>query len=236
MRAQKALKTVGIIFLIVCVIFIAIDIFKVLKININFIGMQSSDRISASSSIDEIRYEPTDYKIANKDEALDEIKQIVVALKEDYSKKEIKEDLFEIGNIHKIENLFYNYESYAVVKYKLLNIIEDLPKLNSTIKGFNNSQLKVYYNENKAYIEKYYGITDSNKFIEFAKSLSFLDNGDIKRVAIDVASINFDYDNNNLKFNIKLRADNDNIVTYSIRCDYYKSSDAQVKPYVKIIE
>lgn len=235
MRALKILKTFAIIFLIICVIFIAIDIFKVLKININFMGMQSSNRIPSSSNVDEIRYEPTDYIIANKEDALEEIKKIVIELKSDYDEIEPKEELFEIGNIHKIENLFYNYESYAIVKYKLLNIIEDLPKLNNAIKGFSNSQLEVYYDENSAYIEKYYGITSSSEFVGFAKTLSFLGNGGIKRVALEVASINFDYDNNNLGFNIKLRAANDKIATYFIRCDYYKSSDNQVKPYVKII-
>jgi len=232
MRFQKILRRLAIIFFIICVVFLAIDIIKNIKISIDFMAMQSSGRISSSSTNDKVRYEPTNYVIANKEDALEEIKKITLGLKNEYEKSNEKVNLFEIGNIHKLEDYFYEYKSYAVVKYKLLNIIDDLPKLYSKIKGYGDSQLETYFNENSNYIESYYGITSSSEFIDLAKSLSFLGNGKIKKVVVDTGSIELDYENDVLIFDTKLRADNGNVETYFVRADYNKSRDNQVKPYV----
>lgn len=232
MRLQKMLKNLAIIFLIACAIFLAIDIFKMLKINFDFMGMQSSERISSSSTNDAVRYEPTNYVITNKEDAIEEIKKITIALKDDY-KSSGKVNLFEIGNIHKLEDYFYEYKSYAVVKYKLLNIIEDLPKLYSATKGYSNSELQTYFNNNISNIEKLYGITDTNDFIAFAKKIRFLGNGKVKTAIVDTGTINLDYIGDVLVFNMKLKADNGNIEQFFVRADYYKSNDNQVKPYLR---
>jgi len=195
--------------------------------------MQSSDRISSSSNADEVRYEPTNYIITNKEDALDEIKKITLALKEEYTNSNKDLNLFEFGNIHKIENLFYDYKSYAVVKYKLLNIIEDLPKLYNATKGLDNNGLESYLSNNSADIEELYGITYEEEFIDLAKSLSFLENGKVDLSVIDIATVDLDYDNDVLIFEIRVKAENGNIKTYFVRADYYKSNTNQVKPYVK---
>lgn len=234
MRFQKILKRLAIFLLVGCIIILAIDVLKTVKINLDYKNMQSSTRISSSSNIANIKYEPTDYTILNKADALEEIKKITLDLKEEYMNSEQKEQLFEIGNIHKIERLFYNYESYMVAKYKILNIIDELPKLTEKIKGYSNSQLSTYFENNSSYIDKYYGITTSDTFINFAKSLSFLDGTGIKRSVIDVDSVSFDYDNDILSFKLMIKADNDKIESYSVNIDYYDFSDNQVKPYVEI--
>lgn len=233
MRFQKLMKNLIIIFLIACVIFLAVDVFKTVKIGMDFAGMQSSERVSSSSKADEVRFEPTNYIIANKDEALEEIKKITIELKNNHDNLNQNVGLFEIGNIHKIETLFYEYQSYAIVKYKLLNIIEDLPKLYRDTKGYTNEQLKNYYNNNVIDIETVYGIRNSDEFVKFAQTLSFLGNGKIKKTVVDTITIDFDYENDILKFNMKLKADNGNIQEYSVRADYYKFTEQQVKPYIK---
>jgi len=233
MRFQKILKNSAIVLLIVCAIVLAIDIFKVLKINFNFLGMQSSERISTSSSIDSVKYEPTEYVIANKEDALTEIKKIALGLKNDYINSNNKDKLFEIGNIHKIENFFYTYKSYAIVKYKLLNIIEDMPKLYSVTKGYSNDQLTNYFNSNSTYVDKVYGITDSTEFIDLAKSLSFLGSGKVNDATVKVETISFNYDNDYLTFSIELEGNNTS--SYFVRAEYYKSNDNQVKPYVSFV-
>ena len=235
MRIQKILKNCAIIFFIICIVILAIDLFKVLKINFDFMGMQSAERISSSSKADEVRYEPTDYKIANKDEALEEIKNITLKLKENHVNSENVEELFEIANINKIEPFFYEYEKYAIVKYKLLNIIEDLPKLHKEINGFGNTGLKNYFNNNVAYIENYYGITSSDKFISFASSLDFLGDSKVEIAIVEDVTIEFDYDNDLLKFNMKIIADNGNSEVFAVKSDYYKTSNNQINPYVTLM-
>ena len=159
MRSQKIIKGLALILMIGVIIFLGIDIIKSLKISVDYMGMQSSERISLSSNVPEIRYEPTDYDITNKDDVLEQVKKITLDLKNEKTSKDVK-GLVEIGNIHKIEGFFYEYEQYAVVKYKLLNIIEDFPKLHKATKGFSNEQLKDYFNQNSVHIENYYGIID----------------------------------------------------------------------------
>lgn len=232
MKSQKILRNFAIIVMIVCIIILAIDLFKVLKINVDFLGMQSSSRISSSSNAAEVKYEPTDYMIANKDDALDEIKKITVDLKNEYVESNKKEEAFEIANIHKLSNFFYTYDKYAVVKYKLLNIIEDLPILYKATQGSTDAQLKSYFNNNIMHIENYYGITSSDEFINLANTLSFLGNGKIKNAIVLVESINFDYDNDILDFSIELVADNGQSTNYYVKAHYYKTSDNQVTPYV----
>ena len=137
MRAQRILKGFVIISMIVCIVFLAIDLFKTVKINFNYAQMQSTTRISTSSSTEQLRYEPTDYKITNKEDVLEQIKKITLELKDEQNIADTI-GLFEIGNIQKIEPFFYEYEQYITVKYKLLNIVEYLPRLHRTIKGYTN--------------------------------------------------------------------------------------------------
>ena len=97
MRTQKILKRLAMILLIVCVVFIVIDLFKVLKINIDFMRMQSSSRISSSSITPEVRYEPNnEYIITNKEDVLEEIKIMTLELKEEYMTSEVEKELFEM--------------------------------------------------------------------------------------------------------------------------------------------
>lgn len=234
MRFQKILKNLAIILLIICAVILAIDVIKNLKININFMKMQSSDRISFSSNEPKVKYEPTAYLIANKEDVLEEIKNLTIELKTQYENSVNKEKLFEIGSIHKIKNLFYDYQKYAVVKYKLLNIIEDLPKLYKETAGYTDSQLEKYFDDNFMHIENYYGITESGKFIVFAKSLHFLSGDKIEAVTLRDSSISFDYDNDILDFYIIIKTESGRSAEYSINIDYYESSDNQVKPYLKI--
>lgn len=230
MRAQKILRRVAIFFLVVCIIFLAIDVIKTLKINFDYMQMQSSKRISLSSNEPEIRYEPTDYKISNKEDMLEQVKEVVRDLKAEQSSDDI-EGLVEIGNINKIEVFFYNYEQYTIVKYKLLNIMEDLPKLYKATKGYTNDQLKNYFENNSVHIDSYYGITSSDEFVELAKSLSFLGNNEISFAAVRTASIDFSYDLDTLTFNFRLDA-GDNTAIYRVKAQYYKASDNQVTPYL----
>lgn len=232
MRAQIFLKRFAIVLMIICIFFFGIQTFKVLKIGFNFFGMQSTERISSSSSAHEVRYEPTGYTISNKEEVLEEIKKVTSGLKNKQSENQT-EELFEIEEIYKIQNFFYEYKSYAVVKYKLLNIIEDLPMLYLATKGYTDAQLESYFSKNTAYIEKYYGIQYSSDFIKLVKTLDFLDDGKISGAAINVGTISFDQDNDIFKVDIILTADNGQSSSYSIRSDYFKASDNQVLPYVK---
>lgn len=232
MRFQKIITRLAIILLIICGIILAVDLFKVLKINFSFMGMQSSERISSSSSADSVRYEPTNYVIANKEDVLEEIKKMIVDLRNEYQNSNKKEDLFEIANINKIENFFYEYSKYAVVKYKLLNIIEDLPKLYSATKNYTDTQLTTYFNSNSTHIESYYGITDSSEFIKLAKSLNFLGDGKIDVAIVSDTTIDFNYENDTLTFSMKMKAENGKSSNYFVRAKYYRSSDNQVAPYV----
>ena len=230
MRAQRILKGFVIISMIVCIVFLAIDLFKTVKINFNYAQMQSTTRISTSSSTEQLRYEPTDYKITNKEDVLEQIKKITLELKDEQNIADTI-GLFEIGNIQKIEPFFYEYEQYITVKYKLLNIVEYLPRLHRTIKGYTNEQLINYFNENSSYIEKCYGITASDEFVSLAKSLSSLGNNDISFAAVRTASIEFDYESDMLLFIFRVDA-GENSEIYSVKVEYYKSNDNQVKPYV----
>ena len=124
MRVSKLLRRLAIVLFIGCIVIFSIDLLKILKVNLDFLGMQSTDRISSSSENEKIRYEPTDYVIANKDEVLAEIKNITIDFKEEYINSNKKTNLFEIANIDKLQGFFYEYQKYAVVKYKLLNIIQ----------------------------------------------------------------------------------------------------------------
>ena len=234
MRAQKILRTCAIIFLIIFIVILALDLFDVLKINFNFLGMQKSERMATSSNNDAVRYEPTDYMITNKEEALEEIKKIALELKANKTNAETA-GLFEIANIHKLETFFYEYEQYTVVKYKLLNIIDELPILYKNIKGYADTQLESYFSENSAYIEKYYGITSSEDFINLANSLSFLGNGKVKLAIVETITIDFNFDTDTLRFNIKLKADNNESSTYVVKAQYFKTSDNQVTPYMSFV-
>lgn len=232
MRSEKILKNTAIVFIVICVTLLAIEMFKALKINFNFMGMQSSTRVSSSSDAHEVRYEPTDYAITNKDEVLEEVKNITTALKNEYVNSGNKENLFEIGNIHKIENFFYEYEKYAVVKYKLLNIAEDLHKLYKATKGYTDTQLTSYFDNNKAYIENLYGITTSSTFNDLAKSLSFLEDSEVNMLIVKDETIDFDIDNDVLTFSVKVKSESNKSEFYFVKVDYYKTSDNQVTPYV----
>lgn len=234
MRAQKILKTCAMIFLIVFVVILAIDVFKTLKINFDFLGMQQSKRISSSSNNDSVRYEPSEYIINNKEDVIEEVEKMVVELRANKTAAET-EGLFEIANIHKLETFFYEYEQYAIVKYKLLNIIDELPILYKNTKGYTDTQLESYFSEKSTYIEKYYGITSSEDFINLVKSLSFLGNGKIKLAIVETITIDFDLDNDTLRFNIKLKADNNESSTYAVKAQYFKTSDNQVTPYMSFI-
>lgn len=233
MQVDKWIKRIAIIFMIVCAVILAIDVIKRIKISIDFMGMQSTSRISNSSDVSEIKYEPTDYEIANKDEVIDEIKNMVIELKAEHESSNKKIDADEIANIHKLENYFYEYKSYAITKYKLLNIAEELPKTYKATKGYSKEQLVSYFNEKKADIEYYYGITSSDKFAEFAKSLSFLGSGKVELMIVQTNSISFDYENDKLKFDVKVKGDNGNSKMYTVRMQYYKTSDNQVTPYLE---
>lgn len=232
MQFQKIITRLAIILLIICGIILAVDLFKVLKINFSFMGMQSSERISSSSSVDSVRYEPTNYVIANKEEALEEIKKITLDLKNEYINSNKDENLFEIANINKIEKFFYEYSKYAVVKYKLLNIIEDLPKIHKATANYTDNQLTTYFNDNSTHIENYYGITSSGEFINLAKSLSFLGSGKIEVAILQDTTISFNYETDVLTFSMKMKAENGKSSNYLVTAKYYRSSDNQVAPYV----
>lgn len=232
MRVSKLLRRLAIVLFIGCIVIFSIDLLKILKVNLDFLGMQSTDRISSSSENEKIRYEPTDYVIANKDEVLAEIKNITIDFKEEYINSNKKTNLFEIANIDKLQGFFYEYQKYAVVKYKLLNIIEDLPKLHSTTKNYTDSQLNDYLKNNSTHIEKCYGITSNDKFVELAKSLSFLGSGKTDMAIILDATVDYDYDDDTLEFYIQLVSENNKSQNYFVKADYYKSTDNQVTPYV----
>ena len=122
MRAQKILKNFAIICLILCVIFLAIDIFRTLKINIDFLSMQSSDRISLSSEADEVRYEPTKYTIKNRAEALEEIKKIVIGLKNEYNssnQKVVPETSFNDNIIIPRNIQFLEFNQFSQINFFL---------------------------------------------------------------------------------------------------------------------
>lgn len=231
MRTQKFIKIFVIACFIACGIFIAIDIIKSLKISADFMKMQESSRITSSSNEAAIRYEPTDYNIKNKGEMLDAVKNLTYDLKSNFV---VSKDLFEIANIHKIESYFYEYKKYLVVKYKLLNIIDDLPKIYSQTKGVTNAEIENYFNKNRDHIEKYYGITESSEFVELAKSLNFLGSDKVNLAIILTETIAFEPDSEVLTFYIKLKTNKDNKV-YFVKVCYTKTSDLQVLPYLSFI-
>ena len=216
-----------------CVVFVAIDIFRVLEINIDFMQMQSSKRISSSSKADSVRYEPTEYVIGNKEDVLEEIKKITLNLKDEHVNFGSTEGLFEIANINKIEKFFYEYEKYAIVKYKLLNIISDLPTLCNNTKNSSDTALNEYFDKNLAHLESYYGITNRKDFIAFANSLDFLRDTVIKVAIVQDVTIYLDYNKDILTFNMKIVGENDNSSVYTVKVQYYESSNNQIAPYVE---
>jgi hypothetical protein len=231
MRGRKLLINFGIIFLIICTIIISIDIFKRINASFSFVKMQSTTRISSSSDEERIKYEPTNYVITNKDEILEKIKDATSLLKNNILDSKETSSLFEIGNIHKIENLFYEYKSYAIVKYKLLNIIEALPKLTEITLNYTDEQLESYFIQNASNIENVYGITKSNEFIGFVKSIRELDS--IKSAIISASTISFNYNDDRLNFYIEF-SDGRDSKFYFVDIFYYNSNTNQIRPYLTI--
>lgn len=233
MRFRQLLINIAVTLLIIGTIFLLIDLVKTVAVTAGYRNNQSSSqRISSSSNASEIRYAPETVVITNKEDALTEIKKITLSLKDEYEKSQNKERLFEIANIHKIKNLFYNYEKYAIVKYKLLNIIEDLPKLKKATNGYSAEQLKNYFDQNSEYIEEYYGIIDNSNFAKLIKSLEFLGSSNIAFATLNSSTIRFDQNNDVLNFKIELGVENGNSKFYIVNSNYYKSSDNQIFPYV----
>ena len=232
MRLQNKIKNVAAILFIVCAIILGISIIKTLKININFLKMQSPERISSSSKKEKINYEPTDYTIVNKDEVLEEVKKITLEFKNEHINSGSTEGLFEIANINKIEKYFYGYDKYAVVKYKLLNIVDNLPKLYKATKGKSNVELEKYFNNNTADIEYYYGITKYSDFEALVNSLGFLGGNNVKTALVQSLTIDFDYDNDVLGFQIGIISNSNMLKNYSVLVQYFLEDENQIAPYV----
>lgn len=231
MRYQKFLKGLVYFLIIVCSVVLIIDAIRLIKIEIHYINMNSTTRISASSTNEAVRYEPTEYKIKNKEQVLKNIEEFTAKLKNDNSKF-ATDQLFEIGGIYKVSYLFINYEQYMAAKYKLLNIIDELPKLYKVTIGYTSEKIAEYFDKNSSYIEQYYGITTKSDFENLVKSLSFLKNTNIKMAELADETVNYDTENNILTFSIILYTENGDASIYSVKLNYFKTSEAQVVPYL----
>ena len=227
----KVLRIVTIIVIIVCVLFLAYDLLKVAMVEARYAQTTVTGRVSVNKSMKELKYKPTDNVVEHADAIFNNVKAEASSLNNS-KKDDIK--VLEIKNVHKLQDYYIEYKKYLIVKYKLINIVEDISRLSNATSGMNDVQLTQYFSTNKDSIEKIYGIADSNNFVKFAKTLDFFKNGKIESASVRNSSIVFDVESHTLRFSLAIFIDAKNYQEYQLTSKYYESSDNQISPLLTI--
>jgi len=221
-----------IVLLVLSIIVFGRDLLELLGIGTRFLATTTESRVSNKSTLTSIKYSSTDNIVEHKNEIFIKLKDYNNTL---IAKKgEVDEEIFEIKNIHKIKDYYMDYKKYFIVKYKLFNMIEDIPKLRESTQNMTDLELSSYFSNNRDYIENIYGITDSNVFREFVKSLSFFNNSEVKSASVRISSIINDKETFTLMFKLVLFNNKDEMQEYHINSDYYKTTENQIAPYIGI--
>ncbi|MBQ7668739.1 MAG: hypothetical protein IJS47_05380 [Clostridia bacterium] len=228
---DKVLYGMAIALVVLCAIFLGYDIWKVAKVEVGYLETTTNSRVSVSKSKKELKYKPTNNVVEHGDEIFEAVKEVAFSLN---STKKGSTNTLEIKNIQKIQEYFLEYKKYLVVKYKLINIIEDIPNLYRATSGASNESKTQYFLNNKDKIEKIYGIKDKDTFVDFANTLGNFNNGRVVSASIRISSIVFDVDNHDLMFNFVLFSSKDKYIEYAVTSSYYDFTDNQVAPFVAI--
>lgn len=231
MKKKRGIYIVVIVLLVLCIIIFGKDLLDLIKLNLSFLSTKTETQVVVKDSMKSIKYAANDNIVENNDEILKELKELNNTL---IANDRDNDNIFEIKNIHKIKDYYPEYKRYFIVKYKLFNMVEDIPNLYNKTKSLTDTQLENYFYNNANIIEQKYGIADKESFVNFANSLDFLNNKEITSVSIRISSIVCDAENYNVTFNLVLFTGENDYREYKIKTDYYITTDNQTAPYVTI--
>lgn len=110
---------------------------------------------------------------------------------------------------------FKNIDIMLSTDQKIADGIKIIPALYRDTNGYNDDEIKQYFEENKKSIVTILGISTVPKLKEFIKTLSFLKDTTIKEIKIDESSLN--KDGNIITFNLVITTTNSKIATYPLK-------------------
>lgn len=128
------------------------------------------------------------------------------------------------------------YRKYYAMKTKVeIAIYENLPNLYRKTISMNDTEIRSYFNSNSPYIDKIWGITNSNDFITLVKNLRILKSSSIDSVSLYESSIYNDAKKNTVYFLISVVDDKSNELLLNVTSNYTDFSDNQKSPYITFV-
>jgi hypothetical protein len=113
---------------------------------------------------------------------------------------------------------------------KITQSLEYISKSYGECKNLKGNELSGYYSENKGNISTILGISDLESFSKFISKLSFIDQGKISEANID-DSAQKGFSNEEVKFTLKLKADNAKEQEFSITSTIQDNNPKNIKLY-----
>jgi len=141
----------------------------------------------------------------------------------------------KLNKAYELFNYFPNNQSYHIAKRKIEKaIFTELPQLHKQISNLSENELDTFFSQNKVYLDKNFGITDSDAFQLLAFSLSGLKNTNIIDCYVVSDSVIYNnYDNSSL-FNIVVVAEDNKKILLGVNAHLQSSSPNQTSPEIQI--
>lgn len=121
-------------------------------------------------------------------------------------------------------------EGMLSINDKITQSLEYILKSYGECKNLKGNELSGYYNENKDNINTIIGINDLESFSKFISKLSFIEQGKISEASID-DSVQKGSSNEEVRFTLKLKADNAKEQEFSITSTMQDNNSKNIKLY-----
>lgn len=206
---------------------IADDILKEIDKNTNTQNEVTSKSFSALKYKAENAISKSDRKI------LDEV---MIALNEELvTNNKFNNSYSDIDGFYDLQPYFLEYKLYLATKYKVKDIMEELPAFLSEVSNFSESDIISYYNNNKKYLDEKFGIETVDELQNFIICLKQLKLSKSVKLHFYSSTIYHNAKNRTISIFGDIEGENNTYTSVNFQFKPYYSTVNQASPYVKII-
>jgi len=226
---------------IFCVVIMAIIIFLVVKDMIlplvNNIVLHLDKEYNNDVTISNNEFNSLKYKSAAIEdiEERDILDMAVILINENLIKNnEFASNYDDIDRFYELQPYFLEYKLYLSTKYKVKQILDELPSLINKTAGLSESGINSYYEQNSEYIDKVFGIENAEEFKVAINSLKPLKSQKKLKLTYNPDSIFHNTSQRTISI-FSIIEGKDSMASVNFKFMPYYSTVNQSAPYVKIV-
>lgn len=196
-----------------------------------------NENINSDTSVSTRQYDKLKYKteIQFTDKSKEVLNKVFIAINDELLENNTFDTKYEdIGGFYELQPYFLEYKLYLATKYKVQNIMSELPNILDKTANLSDDELNIYYENNKENLEKTFGIENVEEFTILVKGLKSLKDSDELKLVTYPKGIY----HNTRERKISIFCDiigNDAVASVNLHFKPYYTSLNQSAPYVKIM-